>query len=82
MAAIAYWILVRTIIAGEGRDSLVAKAIGKDTKGVLSALLALVAIPLAFVSQWLSLSLYVIIALMWLVPDRRIEKLLPEFRDR
>ena len=82
MAAIAYWILVRTIIAGEGRDSLVAKAIGKDTKGVLSALLALVAVPLAFVNQWLSLSLYVIIALMWLVPDRRIEKLLPELRDR
>jgi len=81
MAAIAYWILVRTIIAGEGRDSLVAQAIGKDTKGVLSALLYSVAIPLAFVNKWLSLSLYVIVAVMWLVPDRRIEKLLAELRD-
>jgi uncharacterized membrane protein len=81
MAGIAYWILVRTIIAGEGRDSLVARAIGKDTKGVLSILLYAVAIPLAFVKPWLSQSLYVIVALMWLVPDRRIERLLPESRD-
>lgn len=81
MAAIAYWILVRIIIGREGRDSLVARAIGKDTKGVLSILLYAVAIPLAFVNAWLSLSLYVIVALMWLVPDRRIEKLLPESRE-
>lgn len=82
MAAMAYWILVRTIIAGEGSDSIVARAIGRDTKGAVSALLYAVAVPLAFVSQWLSTSLYVIVALMWLVPDRRIEKALPEPKDR
>jgi len=78
MAAIAYWILVRAIIAGEGRDSLVARAIGKDTKGLLSILLYAVAIPLAFVTPWVSQSVYVIVALMWLVPDRRIERMLAE----
>ena len=79
MAAIAYWILQQTIIAREGRDSLLAKAMGCDWKGKLSPLLYSAAIPLAFVSVWISNGLFVIVALIWLVPDRRIERL---FQDR
>lgn len=76
MAAIAYWILARAIIAAEGKDSLLAKAIGKDRKGTLSVILYAIAIPLAFVNEWLSEAVYVSIALAWLVPDRRIERVI------
>ncbi len=76
MAAIAYYILQRTIIAQQGRDSLLAAAIGKDRKGKLSPVFYLAAIPLAFVSPWISSALYVFVALLWFVPDRRIERLL------
>ena len=75
MAATAYSILARTIIAAEGRDSLLAKAIGRDRKGNLSVVLYAAAVPLAFVHQWIAQALYVAVALMWLVPDRRIEKM-------
>ena len=78
MAGTAYWILAHTIVASEGRDSLLAKAIGKDLKGNLSVLVYLSAIPLAFVNQWIAQALYVAVALMWLVPDKRIEKVLAE----
>jgi len=78
MAGVAYWILARTIIAVEGKDSLLAKALGKDTKGNISIMLYAVAIPLAFVNQWIAATLYVIVALMWLIPDTRIEKVLSE----
>jgi len=74
MAAIAYYILQRTIIAREGRDSLLAEAIGKDWKGKLSPLLYLAAIPLAFLSSWTASALYVFAALLWLIPDPRIER--------
>src|SRR5450755_2007409 len=76
MAAIAYYILQCAIIASQGRDSLLAAAIGKDFKGKISPVLYLAAIPLAFVSVWISIGLYVFVALMWLVPDRRIERAL------
>jgi uncharacterized membrane protein len=76
MAAIAYYILQRTIIAQQGPDSLLASAIGKDWKGKLSPVLYLVAIPLPFVNSWIASGLYVLVALMWLVPDRRIERVL------
>jgi uncharacterized membrane protein len=76
MAAIAYYVLQRTIIVQQGRDSLLAAAIGWDWKGKLSPVLYLVAIPLAFVSSWVASSLYVFVAMMWLVPDRRIERVL------
>ncbi len=76
MAAIAYYILQRTIIAEQGRDSLLAAAIGKDWKGKLSPVLYFIAIPLAFVSPWIASGLYVFVALLWLVPDRRIERVL------
>ncbi len=74
MAAIAYWVLQRAIIARQGRDSLLARAVGRDFKGKVSPLLYLVAIPAAFASPWASQALYVLVALLWLVPDRRIEK--------
>jgi len=76
MAAIAYYILQRAIIAQQGRDSLLATAIGKDWKGKLSPVLYLAAIPLAFVSVWIANGLFVFVAFLWLVPDRRIERVL------
>ena len=81
MAAIAYYILQRAIIAQQGRDSLLAAAIGNDWKGKLSPVLYLAAIPLAFVSPWISSGLYVSAALLWLVPDRRIERVLVKRPD-
>jgi uncharacterized membrane protein len=74
MAAIAYYILQRTIIAREGGGSLLAQAIGKDRKGKLSPLLYFAAIPLAFVSAWIAAGLYVFAALLWFIPDPRIER--------
>jgi uncharacterized membrane protein len=76
MAAIAYWILQRLIIASQGDDSLLAKAVGRDIKGKLSPLLYAIAIFAAFLSPWIAGGLYVFVALMWLVPDRRIERVL------
>jgi uncharacterized membrane protein len=74
MAAIAYWLLQQRIIAEQGPGSLLHSAIGSDWKGKLSPLLYLTAIPLAFVSHWIAQAIYVAVALMWLVPDRRIER--------
>ena len=81
MAAVAYLILERAIVAKEGRDSFVARAIGSDWKGRLSAVLYLAAIPLAFVSPWISIGLYVFVALLWLVPDPRIERKLENRKE-
>lgn len=76
MAAIAYTILVRVIIREEGPGSLLGKAVGSDFKGNLSIVLYAVAIPLPFFVQWGAQAIYVCVALMWLVPDRRIERVL------
>jgi uncharacterized membrane protein len=73
MSAIAYWILQRMIIASQGRDSLLQKAVGGDWKGKLSPVLYLAAIVAAFRWQAISQAIYVLVALFWLVPDRRIE---------
>jgi uncharacterized membrane protein len=81
MAAIAYYVLQRAIIAKEGRDSLLAQAIGKDRKGKLSPLLYLAAIPLAFVSSWIAAGMYVFAALLWLIPDPRIEREIEKRED-
>jgi uncharacterized membrane protein len=78
LAAIAYFILTRTLIALHGRESVLATAVGRDRKGKVSIVLYLAAIPLAFVSPWISCALYVLVAIMWLIPDRRIEKTLHE----
>jgi uncharacterized membrane protein len=78
LAAIAYFILQRTIIAQQGATSRLKAAVGKDIKGKISPLIYLLAIPLAFVNQWVSDALYILVALMWLIPDRRIESKLDE----
>ena len=77
MAGAAYWILARTLIAVEGKHSILAQAIGADRKGLLSVALYALAIPLAFVHRLLAQAIFVAVALMWLVPDRRIERVLP-----
>jgi uncharacterized membrane protein len=82
MAAIAYFILQRRIIASQGSNSLLATAIGKDWKGKLSPVLYLAAIPLAFMSSWISDGLFIFVALMWLVPDRRIERVLAKREEK
>ena len=76
MAAVAYWLLQQIIIASQGRESLLGKAVGSDWKGKLSPLVYVVAIATAFWSQSISQGLYVLVALVWLVPDRRIENAL------
>jgi uncharacterized membrane protein len=73
MAAIAYWILQQLIIASQGPDSFLRQAVGSDWKGKVSPVIYAIAIPMAFWSHWIAQTLYVLVALMWLVPDRRIE---------
>ena len=72
-AAVAYFILQRVIVADHGRDSALAVALGRDLKGKASPLIYAVAIPLAALNRWISIACYVAVALVWLVPDRRIE---------
>jgi len=78
LASIAYFILARSILAAEGPESPLAKAIGSDRKGRLSTALYVAAVPLAFVRPWMSISLYVLVGMIWLVPDRRIERRVKE----
>ncbi len=78
MAAISYTILVRALLAHHGPDSTLARAIGRDFKGYLSLALYLVAIPLSFVNPWIGVSLYALVAIIWFIPDRRIEKQIAE----
>ena len=78
MAGVAYWILTAAIIREDGPNSLLAKAIGKDVKGKLSVVLYAVAIPTAFYNRWIAEGIYVFVALMWLVPDRRIERVMAQ----
>jgi len=73
LAAVAYTILQGAILKHQGPDSKLADAVGKDAKGKLSLVCYVLAIPLAFINQWISDALYVLVALMWLIPDRRIE---------
>ena len=77
MAAMAYWWLQQLIIRAHGRDSLLARAVGGDWKGKLSPLLYASGIALSFVATPVALGIYVLVALMWLVPDKRIERVLP-----
>ena len=74
MAAIAYFILQRILMKRHDHDSLLSKAVGKDLKGKISPLIYLIAIPAAYISPWISGALYILVALMWLVPDQRIER--------
>ena len=81
MSAIAYTILQRRILHLDGPDSVLAKAVGRDFKGRISLGLYLVAIPSAFISPWIAGALYLTVALMWIVPDRRIEAVAPDLTD-
>ena len=76
MSAIAYRILQNAIIRKQGRDSVLADAVGRDRKGILSIAFYIVGIGLAFVSEWLADLMYVLVAGMWFIPDRRIERVL------
>ena len=76
--AIAYYLLQRAIVHQQGNHSVLASALGRDVKGKISPLLYAAAVALAFVDAWLSIAIYALVAVMWLVPDRRIEKALRE----
>ena len=73
-SGIAYKLLQNQIVALEGPESKLARAVGRDGKGLVSPLLYGIAIPMAFLQRWVALAIYVFVTLMWLVPDRRIEK--------
>jgi uncharacterized membrane protein len=77
-AGIAYFILTRVLLSIHTPDSVLATALGEDFKGKISLVIYLVAIPLALVRSWLACALYVLVAVMWLVPDRRIERTIGE----
>jgi uncharacterized membrane protein len=76
LPAIAYYLLQKAITRRHGADSTLAHALGRDIKGKISPFLYIAAIALVFVSPWLSMALYTVVALMWLIPDRRIERAL------
>jgi uncharacterized membrane protein len=73
MSGVAYYVLARILVAQHGPDSVLARAFGKDIKGIASMVLYAIAIALAFVAPWLAGALYVAVAIMWLIPDPRIE---------
>jgi len=75
LAAIAYYILQTIILRIHGEDSLLSKAIGNDLKGKISPVLYVAAIALTFVNEWVSGGIYVLVALIWLIPDKRIERI-------
>lgn len=74
LSAVAYTILQTLIVKHQGADAMLAKALGSDLKGKLSITCYVLAIPLAFVNHWISYALYIVVAFMWLLPDRRIEE--------
>jgi TMEM175 potassium channel family protein len=82
MAGIAYWILTQAILKAEGADSVLAQAVGDDLKGKGSILLYVAALFLAFLHPAISRAIYVLVALIWLIPDRRIERALSEHEKR
>ena len=82
MAAVGYYILQTVIIRGQGPDSLLARAIARDLKGKSSIVIYAVAIPMAFVQVWIAYGLYIGVAVIWLIPDKRIERVLEDERRR
>ena len=81
MNSIAYYILVRCLLKANGKDSTLAKALGSDLKGKVSTGIYAAGITIAFFNTWISLALYAIVAILWLVPDTRIENTLKEKRE-
>lgn len=82
MAAISYRILIWLIIKSHGKDSVLAKALGRDAKGNLSPVLYVIGIATAFYSVWISGAIFILVAIMWLVPDRRIERTLKKEHNK
>ena len=82
MASIAYWMLQRALIREHGNEWVVSKAVGYDLKGKLSPVIYLVAIISTFFHTWIAQALYVLVAVMWLVPDTRIERIVSEAEGR
>ena len=78
MAGLAYFVLAQSLAAHHGKDSKLALALGKDTKGRASLVIYAAAIPLSFVSPWIAFGMYVLVAVIWFIPDRRIERALAE----
>ncbi|MFN8458155.1 MAG: TMEM175 family protein [Anaerolineae bacterium] len=74
LAGVAYFFLTRTLLAIHGQESVLAAALGRDFKGKISVVIYVMAVPLAFMNPWLAQALYVLVAIIWLIPDRRIEK--------
>jgi uncharacterized membrane protein len=81
LAGVAYYILTTTLVGLQGPQSALAVAVGKDVKGTLSVAFYVCAIPLAFVAPWIADAVYAFVALMWLVPDRRIERNVSAFHN-
>ena len=78
MCAVAYFILVRALIGRHGKESKLARAIGSDQKGKISLVLYAAAVPITRLNPWISFGMYVLVAAMWLVPDKRIEARMEE----
>ncbi len=78
MAGLAYFVLARALAAHHGKDSKLARALGKDTKGRASVAIYAAAIPLSFVNPWIAFAMYVVVAIIWFIPDRRIERVFAE----
>ena len=76
MAAIAYFILQNRIIKSQGKDSILAKAVGKDIKGKMSPIIYIIGILFSWISSWIAGGLFILVALIWLIPDKRIEKII------
>ena len=74
LAGVAYWILETALIAANGKDSVLARAVGESFKGRISILLYVIALPIAFFAPWISYALYFVVAALWFVPDRRVER--------
>jgi uncharacterized membrane protein len=74
MAGVAYYILSRALAAHHGKDSKLARALGKDAKGIASLVIYATAVPLAFLNPWVAFSMYILVAVIWFIPDRRIER--------
>jgi uncharacterized membrane protein len=74
----AYFILAHALVSHHGKDSILATALGRDFKTKVSLLLYAAAIPLSFVHSWIACAIYVLVAIIWFIPDRRIEKALAE----
>lgn len=78
MAGLAYFIMAKSLVHAHGKESLIAKALGRDWKGLLSIILYIAGIGLTFVNPWIGFSIYILVAIMWFIPDRRIEKKIEE----